>query len=38
MNGNTRIWVLMQRGFAVDALPRVPYSPTQLPFDEFPDF
>jgi hypothetical protein len=38
MQGNTRIWILMQRGYDVDSLPRVPYESPSLPFEEFPDF
>jgi RHS repeat-associated protein len=38
MNGNTRIWILMQRGYDVDSLARVPYESPSLSFEEFPDF
>jgi hypothetical protein len=36
MNGNTRITVLMERGYDVNSLPRVTYEP-QVPFDDFWD-
>ncbi len=31
MQGNTRVYVLMQRGFDVNTLPRTPYQPGPLP-------
>jgi hypothetical protein len=30
LDGNTRIWVLRQRGYDVDSLPRVTYVPQPL--------
>jgi len=36
MNGNTRITILMERGYEVNALPRVPYA-DEPPDDLFPE-
>jgi len=33
LDGNTRVWILRQRGYDVDSLPRVTYFP--LPLEDF---